>query len=812
MDRLTGATDATRAATSYTYDAAGRLAAVTDRNGNTLRLAYDARGWLRALTDGSGGTWAIGRDAEGVLTGITSPLGFHLAIESDALGHPTAVTDPAGGVMRLTYDAMGRLTGRTDRAERHTSYTYDAAGRLAAVTVPGLGTATYTRNGMGRLTSIGDLRGQVGRATLTNMGRLQSHRDPLGNEWGHDLDANGRLGELHYPDGTSTTITYDAADRIVGLASSGGQTLRYVYDAAGRLVSTDGLDLAYDLRGDVVESREPVGGAEARLRATYDAGRRLASLDYDGRTTVHYEYDTRNLPLRVSDEASGAWLRFGYDADGRLVEILRSNGVLTGITHDAVGRVTGLRDTLDGRLVADQQVTLDAEGSPTLESRSLPLLPAITEQIAFTATFDAASRPSSTGCASDARGRQTSTPRGTLSYDDFDRTIGIEAGRAVVALAYNGLGMLWRRAADGVVTSYVRSYALPGFPVVAESAAGSYTRLYVRAPDGSLLYSIDPNTKDVSFYHFDRVGSTLFLTDRAGEVTDAYAYEPYGLPLGHTGTSDQPFTFIGRHGVRFEPVGGFYQMGARLYDPQAARFTTRDAVWPVPRDPRRLNPYAYAHQNPLRFIDRAGAQAEVPPDWTLEADPSLLEVLDPLIEPFFPGVMETQMLLVALPGLSLFEMYSGPLSGVGSSEASWPAGSLGSPIGGDSWRVSMLNPPPAWQPWANAFPFAGGDYGLHAGTARQSPSKADGVWPRSLLPDDWGWNSTDPFSSLGGFRADDWSGSWGDAWSLPSRPFAGPTAGGEPLWPDLGKFNTGPWPTAALAPMQLRRGAVDTSW
>ena len=78
-----------------------------------------------------------------------------------------------------------------------------------------------------------------------------------------------------------------------------------------------------------------------------------------------------------------------------------------------------------------------------------------------------------------------------------------------------------------------------------------------------------------------------------GAVTDAYAYDPYGNLLGRMGSSDQPFTYIGRFGVRWEPVGGVYDMRARAYDPDTARFLTRDPVWPTTTEPATLNPYQY---------------------------------------------------------------------------------------------------------------------------------------------------------------------------------------------------------------------------
>ena len=171
---------------------------------------------------------------------------------------------------------------------------------------------------------------------------------------------------------------------------------------------------------------------------------------------------------------------------------------------------------------------------------------------------------------------------------------------------YNGLEDLRTRTVGGMTTTYYHNYALRLSPVVAEKEGTTYKRFYVYTPGGRLLYSIDAGTNAVRFYHFDRVGSTLFLTDGTGTVTDSYTYDPYGRLLSRTGLSDQPFTYVGAYGVRWEPAGNVYHMRSRCYDPTTARFLTRDLRQPRLHDSRSLNPYPYATENPLRYVDPFG--------------------------------------------------------------------------------------------------------------------------------------------------------------------------------------------------------------
>ena len=87
------------------------------------------------------------------------------------------------------------------------------------------------------------------------------------------------------------------------------------------------------------------------------------------------------------------------------------------------------------------------------------------------------------------------------------------------------------------------------------------------------------------------------------------AYTPYGATRG-SGTSAENDNLAGTdHGwlnqVTDEASTGLIYLNARYYDPTLARFLSPDPVIKA-RDPRTLDPYRYAENNPITYTDANG--------------------------------------------------------------------------------------------------------------------------------------------------------------------------------------------------------------
>lgn len=132
-----------------------------------------------------------------------------------------------------------------------------------------------------------------------------------------------------------------------------------------------------------------------------------------------------------------------------------------------------------------------------------------------------------------------------------------------------------------------------------------------------------PGTADtVRYYHLDGIGNVRAITNKEGVVVERHDYLPFGEewcpgpPPGLCGSSPpgQPRRFTGKER---DIETGFDYFGARYYASKIGRFTTVDPLMDQRTalvDPQQWNRYAYARNNPLRYVDPDGRAIETPWD------------------------------------------------------------------------------------------------------------------------------------------------------------------------------------------------------
>ncbi|MEM6730614.1 MAG: RHS repeat-associated core domain-containing protein, partial [Myxococcota bacterium] len=611
LDRLTVINEPV-GMTSMTYDVRGRVTSVSDANGMRFAVGYDAGGRIGTLTDGAGNVWTHTYDAAGRPLTTTNPLGVVVSSTYDSRGRPMTFVDGRGNSTVFEWDSMQRPIKVTDATGAETTYGYDAAGDLISIALPGGISASYTRV-LGQMASITDPRGEVWSFGRDAAGRLVSATDPLGAETTYSYDAMGQNSGVAFPGLMgSLTVTRDSTGNMTQQSYSDGTTIDFSYDENGRRVSGTGLSLAYDGNGNIIESN---GIAVAR-----DSGSRVSTVTLAPGKVLTYTYDARNLVTRIQDWAGGE-VNFTYDAAGRLVSVDRSNGVATTLGYDDNNVLTGINDAMGAVELSDIQLVRDPLGRATLATRVLPLSPTAPDA-GPAYTYDAALQIQ--GFTYDDLGRLLSDDRRDYDWDLASRLTSIGGGVDATDFEHDGWGSLVSRTQGGVTKTFVWNYAFSFSAMSIERTDGVDSTYYVYTPDGRLWYSINAADDSRRFYHFDEMGSTNYTTDDSGLMVNAYAYGPYGALVDAMEPEPNLFTYVGQLGVMREASTGLYHMRRRVYDSLTRRFISREPLLGL-LDPRALNPYQYAFNNPQQYADPTG---ENPKDQKNSGSDLMIEASD----------------------------------------------------------------------------------------------------------------------------------------------------------------------------------------
>ena len=112
----------------------------------------------------------------------------------------------------------------------------------------------------------------------------------------------------------------------------------------------------------------------------------------------------------------------------------------------------------------------------------------------------------------------------------------------------------------------------------------------------------DTNREETFFYHSDYLGSTSYITDDKGNITQYDSYLPYGELLvdEHSSSEDMPYKFNGKE---MDAETGLYYYGARYMNPVTSLWYGVD---PLTEDYENISSYLYCHANPLVMIDPTG--------------------------------------------------------------------------------------------------------------------------------------------------------------------------------------------------------------
>ncbi|MBM3499050.1 MAG: RHS repeat-associated core domain-containing protein [Armatimonadetes bacterium] len=339
---------------------------------------------------------------------------------------------------------------------------------------------------------------------------------------------------------------------------------------------------------------------------TYDALGRIATMTHDNGTTAAHSYDaagrTTQLVNAQSDATTICSFGYEYDAVGNPVSVAEGDGSRVTYTYDALNQLA--RERRSGDSAYDITYTYDAVGNR---------LTKVDAGAATTYTYDSANEL----LTEDAAGGLT-----TYTYDENGNTLTSDAAGSVTTMAwsYEDEMLTVQPAGGGVVTmtydgdhlrrkrqngSGTAKYLWDEQQVLLETNGNGVTQArYTLAPLGyGDLVSMRRNGA-TSFCHFDAIGSTRALTDGDEAVTDTYLYSAFGNLLASTGSTENPYRYIGELGYQQETGLSGYYLRRRYYVHWLGRFLGKD-----PLRQGGENAYGYVNNRPTRGTDPGGLRS-----------------------------------------------------------------------------------------------------------------------------------------------------------------------------------------------------------
>ena len=410
----------------------------------------------------------------------------------------------------------------------------------------------------------------------------------------------------------------------------------YTYDGINRLVSANGkaktasywLDMTYGIMGEPLTKKQKVDSSKVAqsyaFAYLYEAGDHPTAPSQIGHN--HNTYDANGNPLTVTNDGTSETREMYWDEDNWLM-VLSDNGKTSRYTYNASGeRIIKSHGTMEGVYIngAPQGITFHETDNFTLYPASILTV----NKNRFTKHYFIGSQRIAsrigTGLFNNVYGRNGSyVTAGQQDYaermnqiqkqkETYYKQQGIAPGVPTEKGAYGdpentGVGynaVLTELGNHDVPQGWIQTprpnttpNTNPGPPVSWNDPSNPDD------PQAGYGYIPNDTTKEETFfYHSDHLGSTSYITDDKGNITQYDAYLPYGELLvdEYSSSEDMPYKFNGKE---MDSETGLYYYGARYMNSVISIWNTPDAL--IEAKPF-VSSYTYCLGNPILLIDPDG--------------------------------------------------------------------------------------------------------------------------------------------------------------------------------------------------------------
>jgi len=591
---------------------------------------------------------------------VTDQAGKVRKSVSDALGRVTSVYEDPNGLNYQTsyaYDVLDNLTTVTQGAQTRT-YVFDSLSRLTSSTNPESGTTTYQYDNNGNLTQKVDPRMTGGShwtttSTYDELNRITSN--VYANDGGVTSPVYFYYDNQTLPTGAPSFTRGFSTGRLVAVTygtSSAAGTYRG-YDEMGRVVrqyqQTDSVnylaEATYAANGFLKSETYPaVPGAGDRRTVNYtpdDAGRlaslnsvattyapaaSVASIGYAshnalktetyGNSLVHaVTYNNRLQPSEIKLGTSGSPtsvldLSYNYGTttnNSNVLSLTYTGGGLSysqTFAYDALNRLTTSQENSGASW--SQTNGYDRYGNRWID------LGGGSQSLYFNTSDNRI-----TGGSYDSAGNLLNDGSHTYTYNAENKIKTVDGQSAYV---YDGE----QRRVRKLLSENLRFiYGISGQEIAEyDGSTGGLKKEYVYGANG-LVATIEPtaiNSNGTRYSTADHLGSPRVVTNSAATVISRHDYMPFGEELGSgIGGRTTGMGFVTTDGQRQQftqkerdTETGLDDFGERYYRSTQGRFVSVDPLGAsaIVSDPQSFNRYTYVLNNPLKYVDPDGLEAQ----------------------------------------------------------------------------------------------------------------------------------------------------------------------------------------------------------
>jgi RHS repeat-associated protein len=578
----------------------GQTATVTDPNGHTVTKVTDVAGRLRWVTDppegvhgAAAGTTKYTFDSFENLVTIVDAIGATSNYTYNIRGFKIGSADADTGSWVFQADSLNELKAQTDANHAVTKFTYDLLGRMLTRLEPESTTPTSWVYGTS--------------AVLDEIGQLNSVSKPDGYAENYQYDAIGRLKTKIYTE-EGTNYQFDYAYNALGAPD----TLTYPTSTVGVRFQ---LQYLYDSAGYLNEVKDASAGTPfwTLTGANDNSAPTMEVLGNAVSVATGYTPWTNEMISRTEGTAGSTTnlqnLSYAWDPNGNLLSRIDNRQNLTEtFAPDALNRLSTV--TLNG--VQTLSVQYDQAGDITYKSDignysyPLPTAPhphAVTAAGTWTVGYD-------------ANGNMNTRAGGAITSYSYNLPNQINYNGSSSQFNYDSSHQRWKQVANYAGTTETIHYVGGLLQVVARGSSpteyrhqipvGSSTAVYTRRADG---------TTGTYYATSDHLGSSDLVMDASANVLVRESFTPFGarrgsnwqsIPTTQDYTAIQSTTRQGFTGHEMLDSVGLIHMNGRVYDPTLGRFLSADTVVQSLGAAQSINPYSYAWNAPLRYIDPSG--------------------------------------------------------------------------------------------------------------------------------------------------------------------------------------------------------------